>query len=272
MKHLIYLDKSNLTKSVLALFIFVLYYCLTMLAFIPLADGDAITVTGYVLDLVNCPETWFKLCKFLLGCIILVPAIWIISGKQNVLKAWGLSEGIVKALIFSLVCVLPMLLCGVVFGRFEYSFDTFIAKAFTAGVVEEAVYRGFMFGMLFRFCNWGFWTAALPTAVIFSVGHFYQADDFLGCLMVFGVTAFGSIFFSWLYTAWKYNLYVPMFLHIFMNTVWGMLPIDGVDNSVGNIAANTGRVLTLLLAVIITCWYRKRNGEERWFVVENDGE
>ena len=61
-----------------------------------------------------------------------------------------------------------------------------------------------------------------------------------------------------------------MFLHIFMNTVWGMLPIDGVDNSVGNIAANTGRVLTLLLAVIITCWYRKRNGEERWFVVEND--
>ena len=34
--------KSNLTKSVLALFIFVLYYCLTVLAFIPLADGDAI--------------------------------------------------------------------------------------------------------------------------------------------------------------------------------------------------------------------------------------
>ena len=255
---------NNTTKSVLALFVFVLYYCLTSVAFIPLADGERITVMGYVLDLVNCPETWFKLCKFFLGYIILVPAIWIISGKQNILKAWGLSEGIVKALIFDVVCVLPMLLCGIIFGRFEYSFDTFITKAFTAGVVEEAVFRGFMFGMLFRCCNWNFRAAALPTAVVFTLGHFYQADNLVGCLMVFGVTAFGSIFFSWLYTAWNFNLYVPMFLHILMNTMWGMLPIDGVENSVGNIAANSGRILTIILAIIITCWYRKRNGEKIW--------
>lgn len=255
---------NNTIKSVLALFIFVLDYCLTSVGFIPLADGEYISVTGYVLVSVNCPDTWLKLAKFLLGCIILVPSIWIISDKQNILKAWGLSEGIVKALIFSVVCVLPMLLCGIIFGRFEYSFDTFIAKAFTAGVVEEAVYRGFMFGMLFRFCKWNFWAAALPTAVVFTIGHFYQADSLLSCLLVFGVTGFASVLYSWLYTAWNFNLYVPMIMHIFMNTIWGMFPIDGVNNSVGNIAANSGRILTIILAIIITCWYRKRNGEKIW--------
>lgn len=255
---------NNTIKSLLALFTFALCYCLMWLAFISLADGESSTIPGYILNLVNCPKTWRSLSKFLLCCIILVPSIWIISGKQNIFKAWGLSEGIVKALIFDVVCVLPMLLSGVIFGRFEYSFDSFITKAFTAGVVEEAVFRGFMFGMLFRFCNWNFWAAALPTAVVFTLGHFYQADNLVGCLMVFGVTAFGSIFFSWLYTAWNFNLYVPMFLHILMNTMWGMLPIDGVENSVGNIAANSGRILTIVLAILITCWYRKRNGEKIW--------
>ncbi|MBQ3655978.1 MAG: hypothetical protein II956_03895, partial [Bacteroidales bacterium] len=81
---------NNTIKSVLALFIFVLDYCLTSVAFITLADGEYISVTGYVLVSVNCPDTWLKLAKFLLGCIILVPSIWIISGKQNILKAWGL--------------------------------------------------------------------------------------------------------------------------------------------------------------------------------------
>ena len=69
------------------------------------------------------------------------------------------------------------------------------------------------------------------------------------------------LFFVALYGV-EFNLYVPMFLHILMNTMWGMLPIDGVENSVGNIAANSGRILTIVLAILITCWYRKHNGEK----------
>ena len=255
---------NNTIKSLLALFTFALCYCLMWLAFISLADGESSTIPGYILNLVNCPKTWRSLSKFLLCCIILVPSIWIISGKQNIFKAWGLSEGIIKALIFGVVCSAPMLLCGIIFGQFDYSFNTFISNALSAGIVEEMLFRGFMFGMLFRFCNWNFWAAALPTAVVFTLGHFYQADSLLSCLLVFGVTAFGSVFFSWLYTAWHFNLYVPIMMHTFMNAFWGMFQIEGVNNSVGNIVANSGRILTIILAILITCWYRKRNGEKIW--------
>ena len=86
-------------------------------------------------------------------------------------------------------------------------------------------------------------------------------SKFLLCCII---TAFGSVFFSWLYTAWHFNLYVPIMMHTFMNAFWGMFQIEGVNNSVGNIVANSGRILTIILAILITCWYRKRNGEKIW--------
>ena len=117
---------NNTIKSLLALFTFALCYCLMWLAFISLADGESSTIPGYILNLVNCPKTWRSLSKFLLCCIILVPSIWIISGKQNIFKAWGLSEGIIKALIFGVVCSAPMLLCGIIFGQLFLHSDIFI--------------------------------------------------------------------------------------------------------------------------------------------------
>ncbi len=53
-------------------------------------------------------------------------------------------------------------------------------------------------------------------------------------------------------------------MHIFMNALWGMFQIKGVNNFVGYIAANSGRVLTIILAIHITYWYRKYNGEKIW--------
>ena len=259
---------SNISKSVLVIAAFVLAYVGVFMSF-EAADGSYVGV-GPLLESINCPKMWKSLCKFIISLVVLVPVAWIVSKKENVLKAFGVSRGIVKALAFCGVCVLPMLICGLIFGTFEYSWETFIAYALSAGIVEEGLYRSFLFGMLFRYCNWRFWFAALPTAIIFSLGHFYQAHDWLSCLQVFGVTAFGSIFFSWLYVAWGYNLFVPIFLHTFMNAMWGMFQVDDVSNSVGSVATNTGRVLTLLLAVFITCWYRKRNGEEHYFIVSNN--
>lgn len=259
---------SNISKSILVIVAFVLAYVGLCMSF-ETADGSYIGVST-LLKAVNIPPMWRSLCKFLLSLVVFVPVAWIVSQKGNVLKAFGVNDGIVKALVFDVVCVLPMLICGITFGRFEYSWELFVTYALSAGILEEVMYRGFLFGMLYRYCNWRFWWAALPTAIIFTFGHFYQAHDLLSCLQVFGVTAIGSIFFSWLYVAWRNNLFVPIFLHTFMNAMWGMFQVDDVSNSVGNVATNTGRVLTLLLAIFFTCWYRKRNGEEHYFLVSNN--
>ena len=81
-------------------------------------------------------------------------------------------------------------------------------------------------------------------------------------LLVFAVTAFGSLLFSWLYVEWNFNLWVPIALHVGMDAVWSLIPIEGIDHSMGNLPSNIGRVLTLVLVVVITVLYKKRQGKK----------
>ena len=49
-----------------------------------------------------------------------------------------------------------------------------LGGAIYPGFFEELICRGLFFGVLFRFCRWGFLPAALLSSVIFSLGHMYQ--------------------------------------------------------------------------------------------------
>ena len=89
----------------------------------------------------------------------------------------------------------------------EISIDAAVTWIFVAGFFEELIYRGFVFGQLFRYAAWGFLPAALLTALAFGSLHLYQGHDLLSALSAFGVTALGSFFFSWLYVEWNYNLW-----------------------------------------------------------------
>ena len=151
-----------------------------------------------------------------------------------------------------------MFVVNLIFGHFEFTWNNLLRKAVFPGFFEELLFRGFFFGILYRYCKWNFVAAALVAAVIFMLGHAYQATDTLSLVLVFGVTALGSVLFSWLYKEWNFNLWVPIALHIGMDFVWSLMPIDGVENSVGNIAANVGRIITIVAAIVITIVYKKR--------------
>lgn len=49
-------------------------------------------------------------------------------------------------------------------GVYEIEFNK-ISGAVFAGLFEELIYRGFLFGVLHRYCGWRFIWAALPAAV-----------------------------------------------------------------------------------------------------------
>lgn len=148
-----------------------------------------------------------------------------------------------------------------VIGEFdrELSADEAFTWIFIAGMFEELVYRGFVFGQLFRYARWGFLPAALLAALAFGSLHLYQGHDPVSALTAFGVTALGSIFFSWLYVEWNYNLWSVIWLHTLMNLPWIVFRVS-TSGAVGDIGANALRLCTIILAIGLTVAYKRKRG------------
>jgi len=75
---------------------------------------------------------------------------------------------------------------------------------------------------------------------------------------VFAVTFLGAAFFAWFYAEWDFNLWVPIFLHTFMNLAWTLFTVS--ENAAGGLAANIFRDLTIAAAIAGTILYKRREG------------
>lgn len=250
--------KSNLTKSVVALAGFALLYVLTRIPLVHVGERVVSCDSALAALLFKKGSFAYSLMKHLLSCIIPLITVAIVCKGKNILECWGLRRHFLKGWAVGLLCCIPMLVCNLIAGHVEFGWDKLFLGAVFAGLFEELIYRGFLFGVLHRYCGWRFIWAALPAAVLFTLGHFYQSHDFVSGLQVFCVTALGSLFFSWLYMVWDNNLWVPISFHIMMNGIWVLIPIADATSSVGSITANIGRLLTVALAVTLTVLYKKR--------------
>ena len=163
--------------------------------------------------------------------------------------------------LFAVTATLLMITGYAVIGEFdrELSADEAFTWIFIAGMFEELVYRGFVFGQLFRYARWGFLPAALLAALAFGSLHLYQGHDPVSALTAFGVTALGSIFFSWLYVEWNYNLWSVIWLHTLMNLPWIVFRVS-TSGAVGDIGANALRLCTIILAIGLTVAYKRKQG------------
>jgi membrane protease YdiL (CAAX protease family) len=133
-----------------------------------------------------------------------------------------------------------------------------IHSSLIAGFMEEYLFRGFLFGILFRKFLWGFIPSAVLGAMFFGLGHIYQGTNFFETMGIFLITSMGSLWFAWLYIEWNENLWVPVFLHIFMNLSWGLFDIS--NNALGDVSANIFRFLTIGLTILITVFYNNNRG------------
>lgn len=254
--------KSNLTKSVVALAGFALLYVLTRIPLVHVGERVVSCDSALAALLFKKGSFAYSLMKHLLSCIIPLITVAIVCKGKNILECWGLRRNFLKGWAVGLLCCIPMLVCNLIAGHVEFGWDKLFLGAVFAGLFEELIYRGFLFGVLHRYCGWRFIWAALPAAVLFTLGHFYQSHDFVSGLQVFCVTALGSLFFSWLYMVWDNNLWVPISFHIMMNGIWVLIPIADATSSVGSTTANIGRLQTVALAVTLTVLYKNvsRNG------------
>lgn len=180
---------------------------------------------------------------------------------STILAQLGLAHGFGIGMGFAVLCTLPMCIGYAAIGTYdtEVSADHLLTRIVIAGFFEELIFRGFVFGQLFRCARWGFLPAALLTAVAFGSLHLYQGHDWISALSAFGVTALGSLFFSWLFVEWNYNLWTVVWLHTLMNLPWIVFRVSDTG-AVGDIWDNVLRISTIVLAVGLTVWHKQKRG------------
>lgn len=151
----------------------------------------------------------------------------------------------------------PMLLVGALGGLNE---DLHFLDAFFGSVIwpfnEEVVFRGFGFLLLYRRARWGFWQTAIGLGVVFGLLHLGNASikdhDLAGEIGAVLIVSLGGILFAWLMVRWKCSLWMPFFMHLFMNLWWEIFAMG--NSALGGTGANVARVVT---AVVVIGWTLK---------------
>ncbi len=198
--------------------------------------------------------------------IIIIIATLYFLYKYNIIEMiseLGLKEGFSKGFLFGLIVTLPMTISSVILFKLSnniFSYDTLIT-VFIGPIMEEILFRGYLFGQLFKKERWGFIPASIIASLFFGIGHLYQAHNLLGASGTFFVTFMGSAWFAWLYIEHNSNLWFPISLHILMNLSWTIFQTDA-PGAVGNNVTNLFRIITIIITVVYTIRYSKRHGRK----------
>ena len=198
--------------------------------------------------------------KDLLVLIPVVGTLLVLHKSKSIITSLGLDSSILKGLAYSFVFTLPLCFGFAIFGKYnsEITLSAIVRQCVLAALFEEIVFRGFMFGQLFRYSKVGFFWAAFFPAILFGLGHIYQGHDIISSLAAFGITFIGALYFSWIYVEWNFNLWMPICLHFFMNLSWQLFIIDGTEVASGGLISNILRTSSIALAIAMTLVHRKR--------------
>lgn len=242
------LEKTNLIRTVIIISGFSVYFLLLMFF-----DFHKVLIRPIKPDYVR------SLCFHLICLVPVVVSLFLLFKPKNILDSLGLGRGFFTGVAIAFLCTLPMFMGSMLSGSLnpEITANDIFRKIIFAGFFEELVFRGFLFGLLFRYAKWGFIPAALIGALFFGIGHLYQGNDILSALGSFGVTALGAIWFSWMYAEWRYNLWLPVSIHVFMNASWILFSVS--STAVGDAYINIFRALTIVAIIIVTIIYKRWN-------------
>ncbi|MEZ5965780.1 MAG: CPBP family intramembrane glutamic endopeptidase [Planctomycetota bacterium] len=204
-------------------------------------------------DLVLRHYTWYWLPP--------VAVAWALFGRRRTVNALGLDRSPLLGLGVAGLCTLPMLVGFAALGQASpgaQPWSDAVRYALLPGCMEEILFRGMLFGFLFRFAGWGFLPAAMLGAAFFGAGHLWQGHSAGEAAGVFAVTALGAVWFAWLYVEWRANLWVPIGFHVLMNLWWDRFAMG--ESALGGGVANVFRTATIGLSVWLTLARARRHG------------
>ena len=187
-------------------------------------------------------------------------ATYFIARKTSVFESLGLNKSIFKGFLFALVCTLPLFIgfSFLIDFNSELSLNTILISVVAAGSFEELFYRGFLFGILFKYTRLGFIPSVFLGALFFGLLHLYQSTVLAEMIGIFLITFIGGLLFAWVYAEWNYNIWTPIFLHMFMNLSWELFSVS--DTALGGMYANMLRLICIVLVILFTILYKKKKG------------
>lgn len=242
---------KDLKTVVIVISAFVVYYILNQLGFAWLFK------TFYAAW--NEKISSFLLAYLLCGSPIFVATYWL--HRRNFFEALGLKSHFLHAFAAAFVFSLPMLVgyAATLSFQSDISFWDISKGAVFAGLFEELYFRAFFFGLLFRYTRLGFIPSILAGAVVFASLHLYQSNESPQLTGIFITTFLGAGFFAWVYSEWKYNLWVPIWLHLLMNLYWMLF--EAGENALGPIQSNVFRAATIAFTILATIWLKRKRSE-----------
>ncbi|UAB82407.1 CPBP family intramembrane metalloprotease [Marixanthomonas sp. SCSIO 43207] len=192
--------------------------------------------------------------------IPLIMGTLIINKKSGFLKGLGLNGSIFRGFLFALICTLPMYIGFSFIFDFntDISINAILISVVAASFFEEIFFRGFLFGLIYRKTNLGFIPSVFFGAMYFGILHLYQSTELLELLGIFSITFLGGILFAWVFTEWKFNIWVPIFIHALMNFSWELFSVS--ENALGGVYSNIFRFSTMGLIIGLTVLLKKKNG------------
>ncbi|MCD4797009.1 MAG: CPBP family intramembrane metalloprotease [Candidatus Cloacimonetes bacterium] len=213
----------------------------------------------YLTDSLKIKTISFFLTYLIIGTLLFL-GVFLIHKRNIFFESLGIGKNLLKGIIIALICTIPMLIGYFIVFEFntQITWNKIFIGAFSAAFFEELYFRGVLFGQIYRFTKIGFIPAILIGALLFAAGHLYQSLEMATLIGIFITTFLGAILFAWAYIEWKNNLWIPIFLHLFMNLFW-MLFSAG-ENALGGIYSNAFRVLTIAMIIVGTILYKKKKG------------
>lgn len=194
--------------------------------------------------------------------IITLVGISYRAGANFAFRELGLCKSLRTASLFALAVTLPsaLLRLAVAGARLKFGSGLLLMSVVASPVSEELLFRGYLFGQLYRRAGWSFWAAALVNAVPFVAGHFYELNgkgwelvvSLAEVLLLVGVSA---LFAAWVYVRWEYNLWVLIFIHALLNFYSTVFVTT--ETASFSWVDNVAWLATLILVVVGTI-YRKR--------------
>ena len=196
----------------------------------------------------------------------------VLTRPRHAIDALGLDGRPMRALLLGLMLTAPLALGLALETPLTLTADTphaLVRHALLPGFGEELLYRGLLFGLLFRIAGWGFLPAALTGALLFGGAHLSQGGSAAEAAGIFAITALGGVWFAWLYVEWDFDLWVPVAFHMLMNAWWVVFPV--AENALGPLWTVGLRLLVIALSIGVTLAFAKyRDGRRlrgrRWFM------
>jgi membrane protease YdiL (CAAX protease family) len=176
------------------------------------------------------------------------------AGVKQSFRELGLRAPIRRALVFSFIASLPMLLAFAATSHINPKMTLLSVGVgcLIAPFAEEVLFRGYMFRQLYHRARWGFWLSVAIPSALFAFVHVYQAEGFFQLIGIMAVTGLGSVVGCWVFMRWQDNLWAVFGLHSLMNLWWEVFAVDGT--ALGGWLANGARLLTVFLAIMLTIY------------------